>query len=81
MEGKKDKKKKNKKKSRSIVKEVALQVEVPIDTLNFLSLPKPEPLSLEEWDALMRGQRELESVSKERLRQSIVEGINPDIRG
>ena len=47
----------------------------------FLSVPKPEPLTIDEWDSLLKGQRDLASVSKDRLRQSIVEGINPDIRG
>jgi hypothetical protein len=42
---------------------------------------KPQPLSMDEWNQLLKGEKDIKSVSKDRIRQSIVGGINPDIRG
>lgn len=37
--------------------------------------PKPEVLSLEEWSLLISGERDIATFSKERLRQSIINGL------
>jgi hypothetical protein len=73
--GEKGKKKKQKKEAKYQYLEQKAK-EVP----HFFA-SKPEPLPIEEWYALVEGTKDIKTVSKERMRQSIVEGIPISIRG
>ena len=42
---------------------------------------KPEPISDEEWASLLTGERDIKSISKDRIRQAIIDGIPIPIRG
>jgi hypothetical protein len=42
---------------------------------------RPEPISDEEWANLLTGERDIKGISKDRLRQAIIDGIPNPIRG